>query len=271
MPAQSTTNTRRTTRAKNTAGEMLHPASKAHPASDDKAKALKRKRRTKAEIAADRKAEEEAKAAQVMKKQAQIKQLAKLEEKLDEDDTNELTPRPNPSRLTYSGDRVVAGDDALPQLDVGTKQKVPGQCQETDSDIDGGNHVNIKIVGGEAIESGSEVQSLPDELDSEARDTTAEKEAFTNFGSEMTECNSEEIQYPPNKKKKESVRGAIQAIRNESFSGIKRGEFERAQGSEGIDKGLAGRDRSDAKSTESKFGIIFLLDTLIIDTTHFFF
>jgi hypothetical protein len=154
---------------------MLHPASKAHPASDDKAKAPKRKWRTKAEIAADRKAEEEAKAAQVMKKQAQIKQLAKLEEKLDEEDTNELTPWPNPSHLTYSGDRAVAGDDTLPQLDVGTKQKVPGQCQETDSDIDGSNHVNMKVVGREAIESGSEVQSLPDELDSEARDTTAEK------------------------------------------------------------------------------------------------
>jgi hypothetical protein len=78
MPPESTS--RVTTRAQNA---ETHPGALA-----------KRKRRTKAEIEADNKKAEEAKAAKQAKKTAGLKKIADLEEKIEEDDANDATPRP---------------------------------------------------------------------------------------------------------------------------------------------------------------------------------
>jgi hypothetical protein len=54
----------------------------------------KRKRRTKAEMEADRKREEEAKKAQEKKKLEGLKKIAEIEDKIEEQDADDTTPRP---------------------------------------------------------------------------------------------------------------------------------------------------------------------------------
>ena len=66
----------------------------AHPR---QANAPKRKCRTQAEIAADKKAAEEAKAAKETRKIAGMKRIANLESKMDQDDANNVTPKTRPS------------------------------------------------------------------------------------------------------------------------------------------------------------------------------
>jgi hypothetical protein len=61
------------------------------------ADAPKRKRRTQAQIAADKKAAEEAKAAKETRKIAGMKRIANLESKMDQDDANNVTPKTPPS------------------------------------------------------------------------------------------------------------------------------------------------------------------------------
>ena len=55
---------------------------------------IKRKRRTKAEMEADRKKAEEAKKEKLAKKTAGLKKIAELEERMVEEDENDATPRP---------------------------------------------------------------------------------------------------------------------------------------------------------------------------------
>jgi hypothetical protein len=63
----------------------------AHPGEPDQV--AKRKRHTKAQIEADNKAAAEAKAAKEAKRKAGLKEIADLEMQLDEEDSNDVTPK----------------------------------------------------------------------------------------------------------------------------------------------------------------------------------
>jgi hypothetical protein len=95
MPQTSTNQSQHETRPKNAT---------AHPGAPQLAG--KRKRRTKAQIEADNKAAAEAKAAEEAKKLAGMKKIANLEMKINEEDSNDVTPKPKatsrPLRRTSS-------------------------------------------------------------------------------------------------------------------------------------------------------------------------
>ena len=90
MPSNSSPSSRIATRAKN---------ANAHPG---KHEVPKRKRRTKAQIAEDKKKAAEKKQAQLEKREAGLRKIAELEAQLEAAEANEATPRPNfrPVRLT---------------------------------------------------------------------------------------------------------------------------------------------------------------------------
>ena len=97
MPQTSSNQPQLVTRAKNAT---------THPGEPDVV--VKRKRRTKAQIEADNKAAAEVKAAEEAKRQTGMKKIADLEKTIDEDDLNDVTPkpkatyRPRPLRRTSS-------------------------------------------------------------------------------------------------------------------------------------------------------------------------
>jgi hypothetical protein len=137
MPQTSSNKSQPVTRAKN---------ANTHPGEPDVV--AKRKRRTKAEIAADNKAAAEAKAAVEAKKQAGMKKIANLEKKIDEDNSNDVTPKPKatykprPLRRT-SSHLFIPLDNSAPDFSepvteqTGTEDEYQQPTErETDTDIE---------------------------------------------------------------------------------------------------------------------------------------
>ena len=102
MPSQAAPTSHITTHAKN---------ADTHPGIVEP----KQKCRNKAEIEADKKAAQEAKDAVEAKKKAGLTKIAKLEERMEQDNANNATPRPKPVprralRRTYTVADLTAGD-----------------------------------------------------------------------------------------------------------------------------------------------------------------
>jgi hypothetical protein len=142
----------------------------------------KRKRRTKAQIAADKKAEEEAEEAKAQAARAALQKLADVEDRLNNNSANDVTPRPNPgARSTY------------------------GRTLRRTS-----SYAIIPLGGG-----GATNQAIDDATD--WNPTESEFQELTDVP-DRTDTEDDEVKQPLKKKTKVATRDAVEDIRKTSAS-----------------------------------------------------
>ena len=246
MPTEASTVSRIGTRAKN---------AEAHPGLQGEAP--KRKRRTKAEIEADKQKAQAAKDANEMKKEAGLKKIAALEEKLEKNDANDATPRPRPVPQRRGVPLRRTSSHALIKLydDDPSEPPTDAPTDIEDQDADDGYETTDTEKPAKAKEPKAK------EPKGKVRNTivAAVREAVSYNADEAGETTDTDVEKPARKKVKESsarepkgkVRAAINAARKGGAS---------KQADNGLEEGEERVDDSDQphglkRKSTTRFGL----------------